>query len=595
MRALLLLTLATTMMFGQPPDGAKLYQVRCGVCHNEANPRAPSLENMRARSPESILATLTTGVMRVQGAKLNGAERRAIAEFVTGKTLGGNATGSAQGLCPSQPRFEMKGAPLWHGWGPDHTNTRFTASAGFTAEQVPQLKLRWAFGFPDAASAWAQPALAGGRVFVGSQNGTVFSLDARTGCIYWTFSANGGVRTGMSLAARKSGKGYLVLFGDTSANMYAVDASTGKQVWRTTVEQHPAARVTGSPTLYGDRIYVPMSSYEEAQGSNPDYECCTFRGSLSALDVETGRIIWKTYTVATEPKRRGISSTGKPLYGPAGVAIWSAPTVDTKRKLVYAATGNTYSDPDQPTSDSVVAFDLATGKIRWIRQATPGDVYITGCRGGAANNPNCPQESGPDYDFGTSPILVNIDGKDLLVVGQKSGVGFALDPDKQGAIVWQYRAGEGGALGGIEWGTAVDAEKAYFPLSDITRPKPGGLHAVDLKTGQRVWYAPPAPPACGTPGRGCNAAQPSAPSIIPGVIFAGSNDGAIRAHSTTDGKLLWEFNTNREFDTVNGVPARGASMHGPGPAIGGGMMFLNSGYGAFGGRPGNVLLAFGVD
>jgi polyvinyl alcohol dehydrogenase (cytochrome) len=337
-----------------------------------------------------------------------------------------------------------------------------------------------------------------------------------------------------------------------------------------------------------------MSSYEEAQGANPDYECCTFRGSLTALDVKTGAVVWKTYTIAQEPKPRGKSSTGKQLWGPSGSAIWTAPTVDAKRKLIYAATGNTYSDPDQPSSDAVIAFDMATGKIRWMKQATPKDTFIIGCRPGSTN-PNCPAESGPDHDFGNSPILTTFAGRDLIVIGQKSGVGYAMDPDKKGEIVWQYRAGEGGALGGIEWGSAVDGENAYFPVSDITRPKPGGMHAVSLKTGQRVWYTPPPPPACGAPGRGCNAAQSAAITVIPGVVFSGSNDGALRAYATKDGAILWTFDTNREFPTVNGVPARGASMQGPGPAIAGGMLYVCSGYGAFGGRPGNVLLAFGVE
>jgi polyvinyl alcohol dehydrogenase (cytochrome) len=585
------------VLAAQAPDAEKLYQQQCAICHNEANPRAPSLDAMRARTPESILNALTVGAMRVQGARLSGVERRAIAEFITSKKMAGDPTGSAQGRCEGRPPFgDPAKSPLWNGWGPTFTNTRFqdAAAAGLAAEDVPKLKLKWAFGFPDATSAWGQPVVASGRVFVGSQNGTVYSLDAKSGCIYWVFSANGGVRTALSIGPRAGTRSYAVYFGDTSANAYALDAFTGEKLWMRKVEEHPLARVTGSPVLYQDRLYVPMSSYEEAQGANPDYECCTFRGSLTALDVKTGAVVWKTYTIAQEPKPRGKSSTGKQLWGPSGSAIWTAPTVDAKRKLIYAATGNTYSDPDQPSSDAVIAFDMATGKIRWMKQATPKDTFIIGCRPGSTN-PNCPAESGPDHDFGNSPILTTFAGRDLIVIGQKSGVGYAMDPDKKGEIVWQYRAGEGGALGGIEWGSAVDGENAYFPVSDITRPKPGGMHAVSLKTGQRVWYTPPPPPACGAPGRGCNAAQSAAITVIPGVVFSGSNDGALRAYATKDGAILWTFDTNREFPTVNGVPARGASMQGPGPAIAGGMLYVCSGYGAFGGRPGNVLLAFGVE
>jgi polyvinyl alcohol dehydrogenase (cytochrome) len=168
-----------------------------------------------------------------------------------------------------------------------------------------------------------------------------------------------------------------------------------------------------------------------------------------------------------------------------------------------------------------------------------------------------------------------------------------MDPDEQGAIVWEYRAGRGGVLGGIEWGAAVDDEHAYFAVSDITQPQPGGLHAVRVATGERAWFAPPAPPAC-SGGRGCSAAQSAAVTAIPGVVFSGSKDGVLRAFSSANGRILWQYDTNREFQTINGVPGNGASMSGPGPAIAGGMIYVSSGYGAFGGRPGNVLLAFGV-
>jgi polyvinyl alcohol dehydrogenase (cytochrome) len=262
--------------------------------------------------------------------------------------------------------------------------------------------------------------------------------------------------------------------------------------------------------------------------------------------------------------------------------------------MLYVATGNAYSAPAPSTSNAVMALDLGSGAIRWVRQVTPGDVYLTGCRTGS-DNPNCPDRNGPDHDFGSPPMLSTVSGgRDLLVIGQKSGVAFALDPDRSGEVVWQYRAGQGGLLGGINWGSAVDADQAYFAVSDMTTREPGGLHAVKLPTGERAWFAPPAAPACGS-GRGCSAAQSAAVTAIPGAVFSGSNDGVLRAHAVTDGSVIWEFDTNREFAAVNGVPAKGASMLGPGPVVAGGMVFVSSGYGAFGGRAGNVLLAFGLE
>jgi polyvinyl alcohol dehydrogenase (cytochrome) len=578
----------------QAPDGAQVFQRRCASCHSGAtDARAPGPEALRLRAPEAIVESLVNGAMRVQGAQMSGAERRAAAEYVTGKAIGGDVTGSAAGRCTAaSPLRNPALGPMWGSWSPTAANTRFQPGdqAGLAAGDVRRLTLKWAFGFPDASSGWAQPTVAGGRVFVGSQNGTVYSLDARTGCIYWTFSAGGGVRTAISIGVHDGGRA-AVYFGDTSATAYALDAESGQRLWARKIDDHPLARITGAPTLYNDRLYVPVSSYEEAQGADPQYACCTFRGSLSALDAKSGNVVWKTYMIADEPKPRGQSSAGVTLWGPSGSGIWSAPTIDAKRGAVYLGTGNGYTGPAQLSSDAVVALDLETGKIRWMRQVTANDVYLSNCRTG---NPNCPDANGPDYDFGSPPMLTTLSGgQDIIVIGQKSGIGFAMDPENSGDLIWQYRAGQGGALGGIEWGSAVDADHAYFAVSDVTRPQPGGLHAVRLATGERAWMAPAPPLKCGS-GRGCVAAQSAALTVIPGTVFSGSFDGALRAYSTADGSIVWEFDTNREFTTVNGVAAKGASLGGHGPAVAGGMVFVSSGYGAFGGRAGNVLLAFGL-
>jgi polyvinyl alcohol dehydrogenase (cytochrome) len=583
------IAVSVAMMHAQGSSGEQVFKDRCASCHTgAADARAPSPEALRSRSPQAIVESLVNGAMRTQGSRLTGAERRAVAEFLGGRALEGNVTGTASGRCGANGPNASQFVPGWTGWSPSTDNTRFqpaTANPLFTAGDVPKLTLKWAFGFPDASSAWAQPSVIRGHLFVGSQNGTVYALDARSGCVDWAFSAAGGVRTAITV-----GNG-VIYFGDTAANVYALDERTGSRRWMRSVETHSLARITGSPTLHDGRLYVPTSSYEESQGADPQYACCTFRGSITALDAATGAVVWKTYTIPQEPQRRGTSTTGTPLWGPSGAAIWSAPTVDARRGLLYVATGNQYSGPAHPSSNAVMALDLKTGAVRWAKQVTPNDIYLTGCRAG---NPNCPEANGPDVDFGSPPMLARTTtGRNLIVIGQKSGIGFALDPEKNGEIVWEYRAGRGGVLGGIEWGSAVDGERAYFAVSDITHPQPGGLHAVTLATGQRAWFAPPRPPVCGS-GRGCNAAQSAAVTVIPGAVFSGSNDGALRVYSTADGAILWEFDTNREFTTVNGVAGRGASMIGPGPVVAGGMVFVSSGYGAFGGRPGNVLLAFGV-
>ena len=572
--------------------GAAIFARDCAACHDgAAGSRAPSPDILKRRSPEAILSALTAGGMRPQGGRLSGAERRAVAEHLSGRALGSDITGARIGRCTASPPLtDPASAPAWIGWSPSITNTRFQSAqqAGLTAEQVPRLSLKWAFGFPDATSAWSQPTVASGRVFVGSQNGTVYSLDAKSGCIHWTFTAKSGVRTALSFGPREESNGYAVYFGDTGANVYALDAATGRELWSRRVDEHLYARITGSPTLYQGHLYVPVSSMEETAASQPGYQCCTFRGSLNALDSKSGAVVWRTFMVP-EARAAGTNAAGVALWGPSGVGIWSAPTIDVTRGLVYAGTGNTYSAPAQATADAIVAFDLKSGAIKWIKQLTAGDVF--GCRAGSAN---CGEKPGPDFDLGTPPMLVTgSGGGDVIVVGQKSGMAFAIDPDKEGALLWQYHAGEGSIWGGIQWGAAVDGDRAYFPVSDIRTPKPGGLHAVGLTTGERAWYVPPPPLKCSS-GTGCSAALISAPTLIPGVLFSGSNDGALRAHSTADGSVIWEFDTNREFETLNGVRAGGGAIQGPGPTIAGGMLYLNSGYGDHLGRPGNVLLAFEV-
>jgi polyvinyl alcohol dehydrogenase (cytochrome) len=399
-----------------------------------------------------------------------------------------------------------------------------------------------------------------------------------------------------------------VFFGDASANAYAVDAATGKLLWKVEVEQHFAALITGAPLLHRGILYVPVASSEEALPPLPSYECCTFRGSVAALSAASGKMLWKTYTVREAPKPTKKSKTGAQMYGPSGAAVWSTPTFDEKRNAIYVATGDNYSDPTTDTSDAVLAMDAKSGKLLWSKQLTSNDAFNNGCTSGV----NCPDTAGPDFDFGQPPILRSLGGgKRVLAIGQKSGMAHGLDPDRKGAILWQTRLGKGGPLGGIQWGSAADREKMYAAVSDLTikgivadksvaagyrlaidPTQGGGLYALRLATGEKVWSA--APPSCGDNKR-CSPAQSQAVTAIPGVVFSGSLDGHLRAYSDSTGEVLWNVDTVREYDTVNGQPAHGGSLDGPGPVIAGGMLYVSSGYGQFGGMPGNVLLAFSVD
>jgi polyvinyl alcohol dehydrogenase (cytochrome) len=600
--ALIVSCLAAGAASAQTPDGAAVFKQACASCHtaSPADARTPSESALRALAPDAIVTALTTGSMRIQGEGLTDMQRRAVAAFL-GRTAAGVAS-AGPNACTTVPAvMDPNAGASWNGWGANLRNTRFQPAerARLSAADVPKLKLKWAFGFAGAQSARVQPTMAGHRLFVAGDNREVYSLDPRTGCAHWTFTAQAPVRVAITVG-QYGGPGaegpFAAYFADTAANVYAVDVLTGKQLWTRRIDSHPAAGVTGAPTLYLGRLYVGVAGIgEEITASNPKYECCTFRGSVVALSASTGAQLWKTYTI-DEPRPRGKNAAGVQQHGPAGGGVWNTPTVDERRGVIYVGTGNGYSDPPQPHTSAVLALDLRTGAVRWAFQGTKGDVWILGCPAAQGGPNNCPAQTGPDFDFGSSPILATAPGgRELIIAGQKSGMAYALDPDKQGAVVWEYRAGKGAMSGGIQWGSAVDAERAYFAVSDaaVGPAEAGGLHAVDLATGTRAWYTPPPPPACGTLGPQCHGAQSAAITVMPGLVFSGSADGAMRAFDARTGKIVWEFNTNREFQTVNGVKAVGGSIDGPGPVVVNGMLYFNSGY--FLGRPGNVLLAFGLD
>jgi polyvinyl alcohol dehydrogenase (cytochrome) len=580
-------------------EAEAIYSTFCAACHDAPDPQAdahtPSRADMALFTPNSVYAALNDGLMRLQAVALQDTDKRALAAWITGRELSDVQVAITTHLCSDNPPPDAGARLLWNGWGPDVYNTRFAAVGGINAADLPKLELAWAYGLPGEGQPRAQPAIADGRLYVGSRSGALYAIDANSGCTYWTFLPRAGIRSAISLAPYGLEDGSSTMaayFVDVLATVYAVNAHSGVLLWQRKVEDHPSVRGTGALTLHDGRVYVPMSGVtEENTASNPDYSCCTFRGSLSALDAQTGAVIWKYYTVA-EPQPRGSSSTGVPLFGPAGVGIWSAPTVDTRRGLIYAATGNAYAEPAPLTSDAVIAVDINTGELAWVNQLTPGDAWIGGCPPNN-DNPNCPADIGPDLDFSASPVLTTTsDGRELIVVPQKSGMVYALDPDAEGALVWEYRAGPGSAVGGI-WGAAVAGDITYVARGGYFSAETGGLHGIDTRTGQRRWFTPPADLLC-TAGQGCGATQSAAVTAIPGAVFSGSQDGGLRAYAESSGEILWTFDANREFTTVNGVLANGGSFDGAGPVIANGMLYVLSGNAGFVGRPGNVLLAFKV-
>ncbi len=385
------LLLTSSLARAQMLRGQILYEEKCAVCHSSGatGSRAPTRDTLREFTPERVLEAITNGVMKSQAEGLTDEQKRGIAEYITLRPMGSSAKGDASSMknqCSvAAPIGELSARALWNGWSPDHSNARFQSSgaAGITADQIPRLKLKWAFGFPGATSAYAQPTVVDGHLFTSSDAGYVYSLAAETGCIYWSFSASAGVRTpiiiGNGPARGMANVRRIAYFGDVRANVYAVDADTGRLLWKAQVERHPQARITGGLVLEGNRLLVPVSSLEELSGNDNHYECCTFRGSVVALEANSGNQIWKTYTIQDEPKPARKSASGVQLWGPAGGAVWNTPTIDIERGEVYFGTGNAYTSPAAPTTDSVMALDLRSGRILWWHQLVAQDAWVIGC------------------------------------------------------------------------------------------------------------------------------------------------------------------------------------------------------------------------
>jgi polyvinyl alcohol dehydrogenase (cytochrome) len=551
-----------------------------------------------------ILRTLDFGLMMSIAYPLRRDEREAVAHFL-GVASDESDTPAIAACRPGTTI--MSGSPRnWAGWAPANDNTRFQAeaAAAMSIGDVGRLRLKWAYGFSGDVIAFSAPTIRNGTVFVGSAGGIVQALDMRSGCVHWVYRSGGPVRAAITITGQ--GPAATLLFGDQNGWVHALDARSGQPRWKQQVEAHEATRLTGSIVVHEDVVFVPAASWEETRALDPDYPCCTFRGSLTALRLRDGSRRWKTYMV-DPPGRTGVTKHGTETLGPSGAGIWSAPTIDAKRRVVYVTTGDNYSHPATATSDAVIALALDTGRIVWIRQTTPQDVYTSACGPGG---PNCPASHGPDHDFGASAMLVRTpDAREVLIAGQKSGVVYALDPSNKGAVLWRTRVGQGGINGGVQWGMATDGTNIYVPVSDVGRRQNvtaaapvgameldpnqgGGLTALRVSDGHRVWLAPAVP--CNPPQPGCSPAQPSAVTAIPGVVFSGAMDGHIRAFATEDGRLLWDFDTRQTYATVNGALASGGSLDGAGPVVAGRMLFVNSGYPRFGGAPGNVLLAFGI-
>ena len=608
--------------------GEGVFNTRCKGCHEPAIERAPNRATLATMPAATIVEALTNGVMKPMAAGLSDTDKQAVAAYLTAA----RSTQTAQGRAPAGPvGVDVKcrvNPPIqatasdWTSVGLDASH-RYQANPGLKAADVPKLKVKWAF----AMSGGSMPTVIGDWLFITNRSGKFYALDAATGCVRWVVEGAVSRTTPMIVKSDVSPSGWLTIIGERDRMAHAFDAQTGKEIWRSAaLHSNPVVGITGSPVISGDQVFVPLTSGEEGAARQPTYACCYFQGALAALDLKTGKTLWNT-VILPEPLRPSHkNSAGVMQQGPAGGAIWSAPTVDAKRGLVYVATGDSYTDVETKGADAIVAIETRTGKIRWSNQVTEKDNFIVGCED-VKKPVNCPSPDGPDYDFGASPILFKLaNGKDVILAGQKSGSVYGMDPDT-GRSLWTTKVGGGSALGGIEWGMAADLKRLYVANADtlnlmdeILRPQgkstfaekappaTPGLYAIDPASGKLLWKTPAPVAPCQYAGDrsrdrtagACLRAQSAAPSVMPGVIFSGTMDGWFRAYDAATGMVIWaNSTTERTYNTVNQVKDQpGGSLDGLGAAIAGGRVFVMSGFNGAAGTGGNgvnVLLAFSVD
>ena len=596
-----------------PHRGATVFAESCAACHAGATygPALAGLSNMYA---EDIYKELWYGVMAQFVNGMEDADRWAVSNWIADQKPEKDTRESGVPLCEKPGALKPDPAHDWPGLSKDNRMTRHVTDTSLTADRIRGIKLKWAVALPStrAFQGGANPiSVIGNRLFVGNLNHWVYALDTKRGCADWTYRAEWRIRSNVAISDG------IAVFGDVAANVYALNAETGALLWRTKAEWIPSSRITGSLTTHDGVVYVPISSMQEVLNlvKDKEYPCCTFRGSVVAYDLHTGKRLWKTYTIDEEPRLIGTTKKGTKRYGPSGVVVFSAVTVDDKRGLIYVPTGNQNTEPRVAESDAVVAFDMKTGAKRWVTSLAPEalggkDIYHLGCEAWVdPERPTCspenPQGTG-DRDFVAPAALVKgPTGKEVIMAGNKDGMFYGLNPDN-GKVLWGTRVGRGGELGGLLWGYSSDERNAYVPIIDATVQftdgvldwdADGSLSAVNVETGEVVWKVSGLPGDCeGKPTPPCTNAFTLPTTVVGGFVFAGTLDGVLRVFDTTTGDQIWTYDTVREYDGVNGRKGRGGTLAAfGGPVVAGNRLFIMSGMDQFNiGLPGNVLLAFEI-
>ena len=585
--------------------GRAVYDSACAACHNNPQAtRAPAFESLRRLNRSTVEYAITIGYMKIQAMHLSPTERTQLVDWLANeqKDIG---TWVERAKCSAKvATIDPVAKPIaaTFGLGPLNLRRQSAQESGLQTADFAKLELAWSVAFPQTPTMRSQPVVAGDTVFVASTDaGRVFALDSNSGCLKWQFEAGFPLRSSLSYGELEKGKPVIVT-GDAVGAVLAIDAKSGRQLWRTDIRMHESNRITGTPVIHKDRVFAPLSAVEINYTRLDTYECCKAQGAVIALDLNSGRKLWTGRTMPAATKQK-MNRAGAQLWGPSGAPIWSTPAIDAKRNVLYVGTGENNSLPVTETSDAIVAFDLDTGERKWVFQATKRDMWNYACRNGA----NCDVGTEAvvlDHDFGGSVMIAKRkDGRDLLVVGQKSGTVWALDPDKNGELVWSTKISAGGANGGIHWGTATDGTRVFVPMNDPRGPSAeyplggAGLHALELDSGKILWTRKAEGDCSGDrkaryPNCETRLGYSPAPLVVDGAVVQGSVDGILRVFDATSGATLWSYDTMRKFATVNGVEGNGGSIDSAPYVAANGTLFVVSGYSRFGESPGNVLLAF---
>lgn len=588
-------------------SGKAVYEDHCASCHTGTGKDAgPSLESLRMMSRNQISFALERGKMQEQARGIGLEDRANLIAFIS-PDVGDQWTADAHTCDDRSLDLDALVDPSIGAWGFDKRNTRYQARSELTTENIDQLELAWVFGLPDVAEVRSQPVISQDTVFVSSVSGHLLALDRMRGCVKWHRRPASVIRTSLSMGQVRQRPALLfggagegaktTAFGTFGQFVFAIDAETGDELWRKDVGLFPGSILTGGIVQHVDRLIVPISAMGVGLAMNPNYECCKSHGAVRALDADTGEILWTAH-MTEDARPTSKNALGVQQWGPSGAAVWTTPTIDSSRNLVYVGTGENTSSPASRLSDAIVAIDILTGEIRWAYQGTKNDAFNAACLVGG---PNCPEENGPDFDFGASAVLAQTSqGDDIILAGQKSGVVHALNPG-DGELLWRTQVSPGSALGGVHWGMAVSGNLVIVPINDPVR-QPGherkpGVYALDIVSGDIRWShhatAPCENPfSSGAPWVDCPYTFSAAASASNDLAFAGSLAGVAYAFAVDSGEVVWQFDTAQAFETVNGIPAHGGSIDNPGIQIAGDMLFVESGYAMFGEIPGNALLAF---